>query len=76
METPLAMKIEEAAAMLAVSRRTIYRLAKTGKIRIVRITTDSPRVLRSDIDAFLSTCEIVGIEKVDVEDVGVIAIGN
>lgn len=57
-QQPLAVKVDVAADLLSVSRRTIYRLAKAGKIRIVRITSDSPRVMRADLEAFLASCEV------------------
>ena len=53
--TSLAVTVDAAAHLLAVSRRTVYRLAEAGKIRIVRITPDSPRILRSDLERFLAT---------------------
>ena len=52
---PLAVTVDTTGAMLGVSRRTIYRLAKQGEIRIVKITSDSPRVLRADLEAFLAS---------------------
>ena len=54
----LAVKVDIAADLLSVSRRTIWRLAKTGKIRIVWITPDSPWGMRADLEAFLSACEV------------------
>lgn len=55
----LAVTVDEAARLLAVSRRTIYRLAQQGKIRVVRVTADAPRVLRADLEAFLASCDSV-----------------
>ena len=50
----LAVTLAEAARLLSVSTRTIHRLGATGRLRIVRITRDTPRVLRSDLDALLA----------------------
>ena len=56
-QQPIAVTIAVAANLLSVSSRTIYRLAKGGKLRIVRITSDSPRVLRADLEALLASCQ-------------------
>ena len=66
--TPLAVTVDSAGAMLGVSRRTIYRLAKQGKIRIVKITSDSPRVLRADLETFLASCDLVEADALAVSE--------
>ncbi len=57
---PLAVTVDAAADMLAVSRRTVYRLAQAGKLRIVRVTADAPRVLCADLRTFLATIAMEG----------------
>jgi excisionase family DNA binding protein len=52
----IAITVDDVAALLSVSRRTVYRLAEAGKLRIVRITPDSPRVLRASVDEFIASC--------------------
>lgn len=56
-EPPLAVTIDSAAHLLTVSRRTIYRLAATGRLRIVRITPDAPRIMQADLESFLNDCK-------------------
>ena len=53
----LAVTVREASRMLAVSSRTVYRLAKAGKVRIVRVTPDTPRVIRASLKAFLARAD-------------------
>ena len=49
-----AVSVKEAAELLSVSPRTIYRLIKSRRLRTVRITADSPRVLLAGLDEFVS----------------------
>ncbi len=49
-----AVSVKEAAELLSVSPRTIYRLIKSRRRRTVRITADSPSVLPADLDEFVS----------------------
>ncbi len=55
-EPPLVVTIDSAARLLTVSRRTVYRLVAMGQLCIVRITPHAPRIMRADLDSFLSAC--------------------
>ena len=46
--------IKEAAFMMSVSERTIYRLIEAGKLAILRITADTPRIRWSAISRLLN----------------------
>lgn len=50
---PKLHRINEAAAALGVSRATIYRMAKEGKIVRVQIGENSSRITDDSIRAFL-----------------------
>ena len=55
-EATMVVTVAEAARLLAVSTRTVHRLAVAGKIRIIRVTADAPRVLRADLEGYLASC--------------------
>ena len=59
--------VHEAAQLLGVSRRTIYNRIREGRLRTVRITGGTRRVLLESIEALLR--EEVGL--VTVPDAGV-----
>jgi excisionase family DNA binding protein len=50
---PKLHRINDAAAALGVSRATIYRMAKEGKIVRVQIGENSSRITDDSIRAFL-----------------------
>jgi len=50
-QAPLLMTSTEAANYLGVSRTTMWRIAKSGKIRKVRLGAKSYRYRRADVDA-------------------------
>ncbi|MBC8134565.1 MAG: helix-turn-helix domain-containing protein [Fibrella sp.] len=52
--TPLLVTIAEAAHILCVSQRTIYRMIERGRIAVVKVTADAPRVRRADLDALVA----------------------
>ena len=47
------MDINEAAAYLAVSRATVYRLINKGTIRTYRILSHTVRIRKSELDQFI-----------------------
>lgn len=47
--------IEDAAAMLSLSRSSVYRLMDAGTLKFVRIDTNNRRLLRAeDLDALIA----------------------
>ena len=50
----LVYTVGEAAAILAVGERTILRLGREGRLRIIRLGDKSLRVPRADIAALLA----------------------
>jgi len=50
---PELIRLEEAARILAVSRRTVVRMAGKGHLEILYITPDLPRVRRRDVLALV-----------------------
>ena len=52
MDTGAFLPITDAANYLGVARSTVYRLIKTGKLSVYRLTPDTPRLKRTDLDAY------------------------
>jgi excisionase family DNA binding protein len=52
--TPLLTTIQQAALLLSVSERTIYRLITEGRLTPVRITPDTPRIPYSQLTGLLA----------------------
>lgn len=46
---PLLIRLDQAAKILAVSRRTIVRLCEQGRLELVRVTPDTPRLRLEDV---------------------------
>jgi len=53
-DTPLAYTLTQAAAVLNVSRGSLYRLIARGKLQVVRPLPDAPRILRTELERFIS----------------------
>jgi excisionase family DNA binding protein len=51
--SPRSVFLDEAAARLGVSRRTVYYRIREGKLKTIRTLCGSQRVLVDSIDAFL-----------------------
>jgi excisionase family DNA binding protein len=51
---PRSLLVEHAAALLGVSRRTIYYRIREGRLRTVRTPGGSQRVLMESIDTLLA----------------------
>jgi excisionase family DNA binding protein len=51
---PLLVTIKEAAKILAVSERTVYRLIKQGKLTTVKVTEDTPRIRYDQLEALVT----------------------
>jgi excisionase family DNA binding protein len=54
METPpfqplLFVSLPEAARLLSVSLRTVQRMVKAGRLRVVYVTPDAPRIAYADL---------------------------
>lgn len=56
MTDQLVLTIDEAAAILRVSRRTVYRLIGAGRIRVIHPTPGRTLVERREIEAYLAWC--------------------
>ncbi len=50
---PMLLTIAQAALELAVSKRTIYRLIKSGQITPIHLTADAPRIRRQDLERLI-----------------------
>ena len=56
--TRLAYSVEEAAAIIGISRRTVYELLRTGQLRSVKI--GSRRLIRhTDLERFIDELDAV-----------------
>lgn len=53
-EEPLLLRVSEAARLLSVSKRTLYRLWDGGELPRPRKVKGSTRVLRSDIEDYVN----------------------
>jgi len=51
---PSYLKIEEAADLLRLSRRTVERYIADGRLIALRTPTGQPRLRRGDVEALLS----------------------
>lgn len=58
---PKLHRINEAAAALGVSRSTIYRLAREGKLVRIQIGENSSRITDASIRAFLAARTVASI---------------
>ena len=57
MTEQLLYKAEEVAAILGVSRSTVYNLIKEGKIQTVRLGPQLVRISRTEIDRYVANLE-------------------
>ena len=48
-QRPILVSLDEAASLLSVSLRTVQRMAKDGRLAVVRLTPDAPRVRYADL---------------------------
>jgi excisionase family DNA binding protein len=51
------LTLDQAAARLQVSRRTLSRLMASGQVRVVRFTQRSVRIKSTELEAFVAACE-------------------
>ena len=51
------LTLNQAAAELTVSRRTVERLVREGRIRVVYISPGCPRVTHKELDAYMASIE-------------------
>jgi excisionase family DNA binding protein len=51
------LTVDEAAAKLRMSRRSFYRLAEAGRIRIIHPTPGRARVTQRELDAYVASLE-------------------
>ena len=54
-DTPVLLKIVEAAQYLGVSRSSIYRLIEEGTLKVLRPVPDAPRIARADLEAYVES---------------------
>lgn len=59
------LTIDEAAAHLNYSRTTLRKLIREGRIAVYRAVKDAPRLLQSDLDAFMASGREVGASQGD-----------
>lgn len=52
------LRVGEAAALLAVSRWTIYRWVEEGRLRGTKIGKGSVRIFRDSITSLIEACQI------------------
>ena len=52
-DAPL-LTLPDVARLLAVSTRTVYRLVAQGYLTVIRITPDTPRLRRADVETFIA----------------------
>lgn len=57
LEGKLLLTIKEVAQALGVSRMTVYRLIRAGRLRRVYPTPRSARITRESLEAFLRSLE-------------------
>lgn len=54
-ESPsLLVTVAEAARILCISQRTVYRMVERGQLQVIKVTPDTPRVRRADLEALVS----------------------
>jgi excisionase family DNA binding protein len=51
------LTIQEAAKLIRVSRATLFKLVKDGRLQVVRITPRKVLVRREELDRFLKASE-------------------
>jgi excisionase family DNA binding protein len=51
------LTVDEAAKRLRVSRRTLYRLVATGRIRVIHPTPGRTMVTERELDAYVASLE-------------------
>lgn len=49
----LLLTVDEAADLLGLNRRSLYRLAKAGRIKLLKLHRRATRVERAEIDNYL-----------------------
>ena len=54
----ILVTISEAARLLAVSPRTIYRLIERGELDCYKVIADAPRIRRSDLNLLLERTRV------------------
>lgn len=55
-----ALRVSEVADRLGVSARLVWRMVASGEIKAIRIGAGATRVRTCDLEAYLSTREVVG----------------
>lgn len=53
--SPAALTYDEAADYLGINRRTLQRLVRDGRVRVVRPAPNRPRFRPEDLDAYLES---------------------
>lgn len=53
-EPPALLTPAEAAALLRVSRTTLWRLGREGRLRVRRLSSRNFRYLRADVEALIA----------------------
>jgi excisionase family DNA binding protein len=53
-DPPIAYTISEAANTLSISRGSMYKLIGKGAISVIRPLPDAPRILKTELDRFVS----------------------
>ena len=48
-QPPILVTLDEAASLLSLSLRTVQRMAKDGRLDVVRPTPDAPRIRYDDL---------------------------
>jgi excisionase family DNA binding protein len=54
--TRLVVTVSEAAGLLAVSPRTIYRWIASGRLQTVRLSDRVVRITYADLERFIESC--------------------
>ncbi|WP_037162710.1 helix-turn-helix domain-containing protein [Rhodococcoides fascians] len=49
----IALKFREAAQLMSVSERSVYRLVEAGELPAVQPIVGARRIMRADLDAYL-----------------------
>lgn len=53
---PMLIKLEEAARLLACSRRHVERLGADGRLRLLRLSPKSVRIEMDEVRRFVDAC--------------------
>jgi excisionase family DNA binding protein len=56
----VGLRVPEAAAVLGIGRRSVWRLISTGELASVRLGGRSRRILRDDLDSYLASLRRTG----------------